>query len=201
MKAATVSTTSTNEYVAGQLALSCLDDDGAPLGPQAPTHATNPAHASVNEPRLSLVPVTAPQAGLGGGWWPRSRDATAELPGLIAELSARAGRVSRVALQVGAFDNIPHQLTVGGRKVHVAWFRYMNMNTVILTMAHRDDLVLLVIPPLAPPAAAAQALRAASGPGGSPADAILAAAGIAADSYSSRSANHDRAERGALKGA
>jgi hypothetical protein len=40
-----------------------------------------------------------------------------------------------------------------------------------------------VVPPLAPLAAAAQALRAvASGPGAGPADAILAAAGIAADS-------------------
>ena len=183
MKAATVSTTSTDDHLADQLALSRLDDDGAPPGPQAPTHATTPAQASLDGARLSLVPATAPQAGLGGGWWPRSRDATAELPGLIAELSTRAGRVSRVALQVGAFDNIPHQLTAGGRKVRVAWFRSMNANTVILTMADRDDLVLLVVPPLAPPAAAAQALRAvASGPGAGPADAILAAAGIAADS-------------------
>ena len=183
MKAATVSTTSTDDHLADQLALSRLDDDGAPPGPQAPAHATTPAQASPDGARLSLVPATARRAGLGGGWWPRSRDATAELPGLIAELSTRAGRVSRVALQVGAFDNIPHQLTVGGRKVRVAWFRYMNANTVTLTMADRDDLVLLVVPPLAPPAAAAQALRAVtSGPAAGPADAILAAAGIAADS-------------------
>ncbi|HEY2079810.1 MAG TPA: DUF5994 family protein [Streptosporangiaceae bacterium] len=181
-------TTSTSEYLADQLALSRLDDDGAPLGQQAPTHATTPARASPNGARLSLVPATAPHAGLGGGWWPRSRDATAELPGLIAELSDRAGRVSRVALQADAFDNIPHKLTVGGRKVHVAWFRYMNKNTVLLTMANRDDLVLLVVPPLAPPAAAAQALRAASGPGAGPADAILADAGIEADSEPLRSA-------------
>jgi len=178
-----VSTTLTKEYLADQLALSRLDDDGAPLGPQAPTHATTNARVSLDGARLSLVPSTAPQAGLGGGWWPRSRDATAELPGLIAELSTRAGRVSRVALQVDAFDNIPHKLTVAGRKVPVAWFRYMNTNTVMLTMAGRDDLVLLVVPPLAPPAAAAQALRAvASSPGAGQADAILAAAGIAADS-------------------
>ena len=198
MKAATVSTTSSNEYLADQLALSRLDRGGAPLGPQAPTHATPPAQASLNGARLSLVPAKLPQTGLGGGWWPRSRDATDELPGLIAELSARAGRVSRVALQVGAFDNIPHRLTSGGRKVHVAWFRFMNMNTVILTMADRDDLVLLVVPPLAPPAAAAQALRAvASGPGAGSADTILAAAGIAADSNSLRSAQITTArERG-----
>jgi hypothetical protein len=193
IKAATVSTTSSNEYLADRLALSRLHAGGMRPGPQAPAHATPPAQASLNGARLSLVPATAPHAGLGGGWWPRSRDATAELPGLIAELSARAGRVSRVALQVRAFDNIPHRLTAGGRKVHVAWFKYMNMNTVILTMADRDDLVLLVVPPLAPPAAAAQALRAvASGPGAGSADAILAAAGIAADSDPLRSAqSHD----------
>jgi hypothetical protein len=185
MKAATVSKTLTNEYLADQVALSRLDDDGAPLGPQAPTHATAPTEASLSGARLSLVATTRTQPGLGGGWWPRSRDATAELPGLIAELNARVGRVSRVALQADAFDNIPRQLTVGGRKVRVAWFRHMNMHTLILTMADRDDLVLLVIPPLARPAAAAQALRAAaSGAGADSADAILASARIAADSSS-----------------
>lgn len=176
MKAATVSTATTSEHLADQLDLCRLDDDGAPLGPQAPT-AITATKASVT--RLSLVEATAPQAGLGGGWWPRSRDATAELPGLIAELNARVGRVTRVALQADAFGNIPHKLTVAGRTVRVAWFRYMNINTVLLTMTGRDDLVLLVVPPLAPPAAATRALRAVSGPGAGPADAILAAAGIA----------------------
>ena len=73
MKAATTSTTSTSEHLADQLALSRLDDDGAPPGPQAPTHASTAARASLSGARLSLVPATAPQAGLGGGWWPRSR--------------------------------------------------------------------------------------------------------------------------------
>ena len=182
-----MSTTSSNEYFADELALSRLDDDGAPRGRQALTHTTTAAPAPLDAARLSLVLATARHAGLGGGWWPRSRDATAELPGLITELSARAGRVSRVALQVGAFDNIPHKLTIAGRKVHVAWFRYMNKDTVILTMANRDDLVLLVVPPLATPAAAATALRAASEPGAGPAAAILAAGGIAADSEPLRS--------------
>jgi hypothetical protein len=183
-----VSTTSINESLADQLALARLDDDGGPLGPQARPQATIPAQASLGGARLSLVPATVLQTGLGGGWWPRSRDATAELPGLIAEVTARVGRVSRVALQVRAFDNIPHRLTVAGRRVRVAWFSYMNLNTVILTMADRDDLVLLVVPPPAPPAAAAQALRAvASGPGAGSADAILTAAGIAADRADLRS--------------
>jgi len=105
------------------------------------------------------------------------------LPGLIAELSTRAGRVSRVGLQADAFRNIPHKLTVSGRKVPVGWFRYMNKHTVILTMAGRDDLVLLVIPPRASPEAAAEALGlAASGSRAGPPEAILAAAGIAVGS-------------------
>jgi len=132
--------------------------------------------------RLSLDPATIRRAGINGGWWPRSRDAGVELPGLLAELNTRAGRVSRVALQAGAFGNIPHQLTVGERKVHVAWFRYMNMHTVVLTMVGQDDLTLLVVPPWASQVPAAEALRqAASGHQTSPPEAILADAGISAD--------------------
>jgi Family of unknown function (DUF5994) len=112
--------------------------------------------------RLSLGPATIRQAGVHGGWWPRSRDAAAELPGLLAELSTRAGRVRRVALQVGAFDNIPHQLAVGGCRVRVGWFTYMNPHTALLTMADQDDLILLVVPPEASPVAAAEALRLAA---------------------------------------
>jgi hypothetical protein len=140
-------------------------------------------HQSVPDAaRLSLDPAGAKRTGINGGWWPRSTDAGAELPGLVAELNQRAGRVSRVALQVAAFANIPHRLTVGGRNVHVAWFRYMNVHSVILTMASRDDLVLLVIPPGASPAAAAEALRlSASGWRAGPPEAILAAAGIPTD--------------------
>jgi Family of unknown function (DUF5994) len=148
-----------------------------------PPPALERAWRAPDRARLSLDPATVRQAGIHGGWWPRSRDAAAELPGLIAELSTRAGRVSRVGLQADAFGNIPHKLTVSGRKVPVGWFRYMNKHTVILTMAGRDDLVLLVIPPLASPEAAVEALGlAASGRRAGPPEAILAAAGIAVGS-------------------
>jgi hypothetical protein len=143
----------------------------------------NPVNQGVPDAtRLSLDPAGARRDGINGGWWPRGRDAGAELPGLIAEVNARAGRVSRVALPVSAFCNIPHELTIGGRKVHVAWFRYMNVHTVLLTMASHDDLVLLIVPPEASPAAAAEALRlAASGAPGAPPEKILTAASIATD--------------------
>jgi hypothetical protein len=130
--------------------------------------------------RLSLDPAGARRDGINGGWWPHRTDAGLELPGLIAEVNSRAGRVSRVALPVSAFSNIPHELAVGGRTVRIAWFRYMNVHTVLLTMASHDDLVLLVIPPEASPSAAAEGLRlAAAGTPGVRPEAMLAAAGIA----------------------
>jgi Family of unknown function (DUF5994) len=130
--------------------------------------------------RLSLNTAAEQGRGINGGWWPRSRDAGAELPELITGLSTQARRVSRVALQADAFSNIPHQLTIAGHKVHVAWFRHMNAHTVSLTIPGSDYLTLLVVPPEASPEAAAEALRlAASGRRAGPADTILATAGIA----------------------
>jgi len=129
--------------------------------------------------RLSLDPALAQRRGINGAWWPHSRDAGAELPGMLSELSARAGRVSRIAVQVDAFSNIPPRLTADGHNIHVAWFRSMNTHTISLTMAFRDSLTLLVVPPQASPAYAAEALRMASAahPIGRPEE-ILAAAGI-----------------------
>jgi len=147
--------------------------DAAPEpGPAAP------ARAALDPARLSLRAGARRDARIYGGWWPRSRDATAELPGLIAELSARAGRVTRIAVQVDAFRNIPRQLTADRHGVRIAWFRYMNPQTVILTMAGSDDLILLLVPEHASPAAAAAALSlAAADHDAGPPEVILAAAG------------------------
>jgi hypothetical protein len=144
----------------------------------APTSAVT---ALPGEPRLSLDPTLSGRGAVDGGWWPRSRDAQAELPALVAVLSARLGHISRVSLPAAAFGNIPHRLSSSGRNVKVGWFNSMNPHTVNLTVAGHDDIVLLVIPPQSSPAAAAAALTtAALGRGAAQPAAILAAAGIAA---------------------
>jgi Family of unknown function (DUF5994) len=153
----------------------------APVGSQDVkiTPAEAPQAAADEGQRLTLDPALPQRGGISGGWWPRSRDAGAELPAMLTELSPLAGRVSRVAVQVDAFGNIPHQLIVGGRKVHVAWFRAMDPHTVSLTLAGRDRLTLLVVPPQAAPASGAEALRlAADGHSSRRPEEILAAAGV-----------------------
>ena len=153
----------------------------APVGIQDVkiTPAGAPQAAAAEGQRLTLDPALPQRGGISGGWWPRSLDAGAELPAMVTELSPLVGRVSRVAVQADAFGNIPHQLMVGGRKVHVAWFRAMDPHTISLTMAGRDRLNLLVVPPQATPASGAEALRlAADGHSSRRPEEILAAAGV-----------------------
>jgi hypothetical protein len=129
--------------------------------------------------RLQLDPARAGTGAVDGGWWPRSRDPDGELPGLIAGLDASLGRITRVALNLDAWDSAPRRVAVDGRRVHVGWFRHMDAHTIGVTRALQDRMTLLVVPPEATTAAAeiAMAMAADATNGAGPAD-ILAAAGI-----------------------
>jgi hypothetical protein len=147
------------------------------------TTAAPPAGQSVPQGlRLRLDPTLAGRGILDGGWWPRSPDPEAELPDLIAGLESSLGVITRVALNLDAWDSAPRRLVVDGRRVHVGWFRAMNADTIGVTNASRDRFVLLVVPPQATPASAASAMAMAADPASSarPAD-LLAASGIGAE--------------------
>jgi hypothetical protein len=80
-------------------------------------------------------------AGTGavdGGWWPRSRNPDAELPGLIAGLDTSLGPITRVALNLDAWDAAPRRVTVDGRHLRVGWFHHMDAHTIGLTRASKD---------------------------------------------------------------
>ena len=132
--------------------------------------------------RLRLDPTLARGGILDGGWWPRSRDPGAELPDLIAGLESSLGVVTRVAVNLDAWDSAPRRVVVDGRRVHVGWFRAMNAHTIGVTRGSRDRFVLLVVPPEATAMAAATAMAMAVDATNSvqPAD-ILAASGIGAE--------------------
>jgi Family of unknown function (DUF5994) len=142
--------------------------------PTAPPPIRPPA-----PPRLQLDPTMAGTGAVDGGWWPRSRDPDAELPGLIAGLDSSLGPITRVALNLDAWDTAPRRVAVDGRRVRVGWFRHMDAHTIGVTRASQARVALLVVPPQATTAAAeiAMAMAADAANSAGPAD-ILAAAGL-----------------------
>ena len=153
------------------------------------TAATStPAAAASTRPtappglRVQLDPTMAGTGAVDGGWWPRSRDPEAELPALIAGLEASVRPITRLALNVTAWDGTPRRVAMDGRRVRVGWFRQMDPDTIGVTRAGKTRVILLVVPPQAPPSAAgvAMAMAADAATSAGPAD-ILAAAGIGED--------------------
>jgi hypothetical protein len=58
-----------------------------------------PASPAPSVPRLRLGAVLSRGTLLDGGWWPRSADPAAELPGLIAAAEGRCGARPRPDLK------------------------------------------------------------------------------------------------------
>jgi hypothetical protein len=160
-------------------------ENGADNMPAATsTLTTAPAPTRPSAPpglRLQLDPTMAGTGAVDGGWWPRSRDPDAELPGLIAGLESSLGPITRVALNLDAWDSAPRRVAVDGRRVRVGWFRQMDAHTIGVTRALQGRVALLVVPPQATTAAAgiAMAMAADAANNARPAD-ILAAARIGA---------------------
>jgi Family of unknown function (DUF5994) len=133
-------------------------------------------------PRLQLDPTMAGTGALDGGWWPRSRNPDTELPDLIAGLEPSLGPITRVAVNLDAWDQAPRRVAVDGRRIHVGWFRHMDAHMIGVTRASQARVALLVVPPEATGEAAGIAMAMAADATNStgPAD-ILAAAGIGAE--------------------
>ncbi len=129
------------------------------------------------EARLRMDPEFKRRGAVDGGWWPHSRDATAELPGLLRALNSHVGAVVRLSVDARDWENIPRRLVVDGRRVRIGHFASMN-HKIIATRGVQDHIMLLVVPPRTPAAVAESALRMASaGRGALGPDEILAAAG------------------------
>ena len=147
-----------------------------------------PIPASPLASRLCLCSALAARRVLDGGWWPRSRDPAVELPELIADLHTHFGQraiITRVALNLTAWDRTPHRVAAGDRIVPVGWFQALDADaisdadTIALTTTRRGRITLLVVPPetTAPSAAIALAMATLGDNSAHPL-AILAASGI-----------------------
>ena len=115
-------------------------------------------------PRLSLAPARAGQAVLDGGWWPRSWDPVAELPGLVLALTVRYGPIRQVMLNGAAWDGRFHRLAVGADVVRIGWFATLDPALLIATTDRGDQLDLLVVAPHTAEAAAKRAMTTAADP-------------------------------------
>jgi ribosome-associated translation inhibitor RaiA len=96
---------------------------------------------------------------------------------LVAALTNRLGVVLRVSLALEAWDDIPRAVTVDGRTVQVGRFRGAD-HSLGVTVEHRDQFTLLVVPPRTDEAAAVMAMtRAVQAAGYATAEEVLAASG------------------------
>jgi len=106
-----------------------------------------PASPAPSVPRLRLGAALSRGTVLDGGWWPRSADPAAELPGLIAAIEDRCGRVTRLMLGPAGWASQPRRLGAAGRVVKVGWFpgQPARLLTAFCDSSGRVDL--LVVPP------------------------------------------------------
>lgn len=127
-------------------------------------------------PRLHVQPNRSPGSTatlLDGGWWPRSADPVAELPGLILALQARnsaeeRGAITHVLLPVADWDSHPRRIRVDGpagtRVVRLSWFDTLPAGLLTALCADGRRVDLLTVPPHTEERAAAAAMELAAHP-------------------------------------
>ncbi|MFI0417694.1 DUF5994 family protein [Spongiactinospora sp. 9N601] len=98
--------------------------------------------------RLSLNPARGRRAGVDGAWWPRSCDADAELPALIAAVDQRLDHTTvSVRVHPDAWDHIPRLIPARGRHIQVGPLVRDDPRVVRLTSADGESITLLVVEP------------------------------------------------------
>lgn len=139
------------------------------------------------KPRLRTQPERSGRTLLDGGWWPRSADPAAELPGLIPALDERHGRITRIMLGTAGWNaSRPRRLYLGGpearRVVKLGWFETMPGGLLIAISVNGERTDLVTIPPRTSERSALAAMQQAAQAGNREhAPAILAAVTVVAD--------------------
>jgi hypothetical protein len=136
----------------------------APTIPDTTSSSTVSWGGPVEEPRaplrLRLKPKAPTTGWVDGGWWPRSRNLAAELPGLLAVLAVRLGRIERVSYQLADWTPTVRRISCAGGVVRFGGYRTQHPDTVDV-LAASQRITLLVVPPDAPAQTAHAALMAA----------------------------------------
>ena len=110
---------------------------GDPVVPSSPPTGT----------RLVRAPARVGRAVLDGGWWPRSWDPAAEIPGLVLALGDRYGSIRNLMLNSDVWDGRMRRLAVDSRVIRIGWYASLDPALAIATTDRGDQLDLLVVPP------------------------------------------------------
>jgi hypothetical protein len=147
---------------------------------------TSISRSPPSTPRLQRQPPRPPRGPstlLDGGWWPRSADPVAELPGLILALDDKHSPITRVMLRRADWDSHPHRLRIddpaidsadsgkanggaaAGRVVRLGWFDTMPAGLLTALRADGGRIDLLTVPEYTNHTAAWTAMELAADPG------------------------------------
>ncbi len=99
---------------------------------------------------------------LDGAWWPRSTKLPAELPALLAELSAQLGSIGLVGYHRDAWNAAPDHLDLAGHPVHLQGFVSPDPPTLVVIADTGRSINLRVVPPATDGASASKAMTAAA---------------------------------------
>jgi len=128
-----------------------------------PHSPSTPSQPTPHLLRLRLKPKAPVTGYVDGGWWPRTRDLTAELPELAAVLAVRLGPVHRVAFAMAAWLPPPsRRLLVDGWPIRLEGFRSQDKDIVYVSGLDGRRICLLVIPPEAGDTAGHEAMMTAA---------------------------------------
>jgi hypothetical protein len=99
-------------------------------------------------PRLQLGPSTSLHTLLDGGWWPRSVDPVAELPGLVLAIDHLHGPVTQLVLNADDWDGQPYRIGMPGRVLRLAYFTSQPVGLLTALCGRNGNRVdLLIVPP------------------------------------------------------
>jgi hypothetical protein len=98
-------------------------------------------------PRLRLGPTSSRRTLLDGGWWPRSVDPAAELPGLILAIDKLHGPVTQLVLNAAGWEPHLRRLEVTGRIRRMGYFTSQPAALLTARCDNGQRVDLLVVPP------------------------------------------------------
>jgi hypothetical protein len=110
---------------------------------------TSPGHDQHHdEPALAVLELhddpDVPTV-LDGTWFPRTRDASAELTELIEALDDRGTRVNLIMLNPDGWEQRPRRVDRSDRSVRIAWLDVLDSAVLIATDGFRRLQLLVVV--------------------------------------------------------